>query len=908
MANSVFNLSNLNGTSGFILNGIAAYDNSGRSVSSAGDINGDGIDDLIIGAFAADPNGGNSGQSYVVFGNSTGFSPTLNLSTLNGTNGFAINGIAAYDFSGRSVSSAGDVNGDGIDDLIIGAFAADPNGTSSGQSYVVFGNSTGFSPTLDLSTLNGTNGFILNGIAAFGYSGNSVSSAGDVNGDGIDDLIIGASFASPNGGNSGQSYVVFGNSTGFSPTLDLSTLNGTNGFILNGIAAGDLSGFSVSSAGDVNGDGIDDLIIGAIYADRDFYSGQSYVVFGNSTGFSPTLNLSTLNGTNGFILNGIAAGDISGFSVSSAGDVNSDGIDDLIIGANGADPNGDLSGQSYVVFGNSTGFSQTLNLSTLNGTNGFAINGIAAYDNSGVSVSSAGDVNGDGIDDLIIGASAASPNGSGSGQSYVVFGNSTGFSATLNLSTLNGTNGFILNGIAAYDQSGYSVSSAGDVNGDGIDDLIIGANGADPNGSRSGQSYVVFGNRAAVLDLNGSNGSGIDFSTTFTGTPASIVDSDFTLTDNNTTLAGATITITNLLDGTAESLAATATGNIAASYNATTGTLTLSGTDTVANYRQVLASLTYNNTAPSPNTTNRTIEFVVDDGQAFSNTSAVATTTLAFNLNQPPVAVDDSVSTFFGTPVNIAVSTLLANDTDVNGDPLSITAVGGATNGTAVLNNNGTASNTADDFVSFTPNLLFYGNASFNYTLSDGSLTNTATVTVAVGLNTNGTNFADNLVGTIGNDIINGGNGNDTINGGAGNDSLSGGNGNDVLYGDGLMDGGAGNDTLNGGNGDDTLYGGGGTDYLTGGNGSDLLYGGLSSDILTGNNGNDRFAFAAGEGTDTITDFSDGQDLIGLYNGLSFGQLSFSGSNILVTSTNEILATLTGINTTTLTAADFVTL
>ncbi|MEG4292811.1 Ig-like domain-containing protein [Microcoleus sp. C2C3] len=275
--------------------------------------------------------------------------------------------------------------------------------------------------------------------------------------------------------------------------------------------------------------------------------------------------------------------------------------------------------------------------------------------------------------------------------------------------------------------------------------------------------------------------------------------------------------------------------------------------------------------------------------------------------NQPPVAVDDSASTFFGTPVNIPVSTLLANDTDVDGDPLSITAVSGATNGTAFLNNNGTPSNTADDFVSFTPNLLFFGNGSFNYTLSDGSLTDTATVTVAVGLNLFGTIFPDYLVGTIGNDIINGGNGNDTIYGGAGNDSLSGENGNDILYGDGLMDGGADNDTLTGGNGNDTLKGGGGTDYLSGGNGNDLLYGGLGSDFLTGGNGNDLFAFAAGEGTDTITDFSDGNDYIGLSGGLSFGQLSFSGSNIIITSTNEILATLTGINTTTLTSADFLT-
>ncbi len=756
MANSFFNLSNLNGTNGFILNGIAAYDFSGNSVSSAGDINGDGIDDLIIGASFADPNGDFSGQSYVVFGNSTGFSTTLNLSTLNGTNGFILNGIAARDISGVSVSSAGDINGDGIDDLIIGASSADPNGSNSGQSYVVFGNSTGFSATLNLSTLNGTNGFAINGIAAYDYSGISISSAGDINGDGIDDLIIGAYGASPNGDLSGQSYVVFGNSTGFSQTLDLSTLNGTNGFAINGIAAFDRSGSSVSSAGDVNGDGIDDLIIGANGASPNGdLSGQSYVVFGNSTGFSPTLNLSTLNGTSGFILNGIAAGDQSGNSVSSAGDVNGDGIDDLIIGARAADPNGDYSGQSYVVFGNSTGFSATLNLSTLNGTNGFAINGIAAYDNSGFSVSSAGDVNGDGIDDLIIGARG----GSSSGQSYVVFGNSTGFSPTLNLSTLNGTNGFAINGIAAGDQSGYSVSSAGDVNGDGIDDLIIGAYGASPNGSYSGQSYVVFGNRAAVLDLNGTNGSGIDFSTTFTGTPASIVDSDFTLTDNNATLAGATIAITNLLDGTAESLAATATGNITASYNATTGTLTLSGTDTVANYRQVLASLTYNNTATSPNTANRTIEFVVDDGEAFSNTSAVATTTLAFNVNQPPVAVDDSATTAKNTAVSIQASTLLANDTDPDSNPLSITGVSNATNGSAVLNNNGTPSNTADDFIVFTPTTGFSGNGSFDYTLSDGSLTDIGNVTVAVGTNLSGGNGDDLLNGTAGNDNLTGGTG-----------------------------------------------------------------------------------------------------------------------------------------------------
>src|SRR4028119_572868 len=112
------------------------------------------------------------------------FGPTFNLWDLNGSNGFAINGIAVDDFSGRSVSSAGDVNGDGIDDLIIGAINADPNGiTNAGQSYVVFGSNSGFGAGLDLSTLNGSNGFAINGIGLFDTSGTSVSSAGDVNGD-----------------------------------------------------------------------------------------------------------------------------------------------------------------------------------------------------------------------------------------------------------------------------------------------------------------------------------------------------------------------------------------------------------------------------------------------------------------------------------------------------------------------------------------------------------------------------------------------------------------------------------------------------------------------------------------------------------------------------------------------------
>ncbi|MGD1927883.1 MAG: integrin alpha [Leptolyngbyaceae cyanobacterium] len=139
------------------------------------------------------------------------FGPTVNLADLDGSNGFVINGIDADDQSGYSVSSAGDVNGDGVDDLIIGAVAADPNGNdSAGESYVVFGQRGGFSSSLELSTLDGSNGFVINGIDADDQSGRSVSSAEHGDGDGVDDLIIGANLADPNGNSSGESYVVFG--------------------------------------------------------------------------------------------------------------------------------------------------------------------------------------------------------------------------------------------------------------------------------------------------------------------------------------------------------------------------------------------------------------------------------------------------------------------------------------------------------------------------------------------------------------------------------------------------------------------------------------------------------------------------------------------------------------------------
>ena len=492
---AVVDLSILDRTHGFQINGVEAGDAAGYSVSSAGDVNGDGFDDLLIGAYGASPNGQNSsGATYVVFGKRSGFSTAIDLAALDGSNGFQISGELEEDYSGRSVSGAGDVNGDGFDDIIIGAKGADPGGNdSSGVSYVVFGKA-GFAPHLDLSTLNGTNGFKIIGEAAHDYSGSSVSRAGDVNGDGFDDLLIGAPGANGKSGTSaGATYVIFGKAHEFAAAFDLSGLNGANGFKIVGNAAYDYSGSAVSAAGDVNGDGIDDLLIGAYGVDSNGNSsGTTYVVFGKKGGFPVTLNARALNGNNGFAIIGETSGDSAGASVRGAGDVNGDGFDDLLIGAYGADDNGNYSGAAYVVFGKAAGFAGALDLSTLNGSNGFKIVGETAGDVAGISVSGAGDVNGDGFDDLLIGAYGAQPNGPSSGSAYVVFGKAAPFSNILNLSTLDGFNGFKINGAAAGDNFGISVSRAGDVNHDGFDDLLIGASGA-PHGDSIGAAYVILG-------------------------------------------------------------------------------------------------------------------------------------------------------------------------------------------------------------------------------------------------------------------------------------------------------------------------------------------------------------------------------------------------------------------------------
>lgn len=446
--------------------GISTSDFSGAFVAGAGDVNGDGYDDMLIGAYGTNSE---AGETYLFHGSAV-LAGTVSVGSADAS----FQGLTIADKSGKSLSGAGDVNGDSYADILIGALHAEPGGNiRAGDTYLILGRQNAWTGS-GYSELSGTracstSGAIFKGAAASDISGASVSNAGDVNGDGFDDILIGAAGANSE---AGDTYLYYGR-----PGCDaLVALAFEPDAVFKGIAAGDYSGASVSGAGDVNGDGYDDILVGAYRANSS--TGETYLIYGNAD-LSGELSLSSADVT----FAGIDADDYSGWSISTAGDVNKDGYDDILIGAYGADPGGALTaGETYLIYG-SANLTGAISLNSADVT--FA--GIVASDESGYAISGAGDVNGDGYDDICIGAFGAN---SEAGETYLIYGSTT-LTGTMSVSSADA----IFTGIAAVDRSGAQVSGAGDINGDGYDDILIGAYGA---GSGAGATYVIHG--SAHLD------------------------------------------------------------------------------------------------------------------------------------------------------------------------------------------------------------------------------------------------------------------------------------------------------------------------------------------------------------------------------------------------------------------------
>ncbi|MDF1665113.1 MAG: Calx-beta domain-containing protein, partial [Planctomycetota bacterium] len=312
----------------------------------------------------------------------------------------------------------------------------------------------------------------------------------DFNGDGLPDTISGAPEARVNGeANVGKVYIVFGTTTP-NASLDLATLNSNEGVSIVGAATGSLTGGSVSGIGDFNGDGISDAIIGS----SDLNS--AYILYGSRTPFTAVVELASLTPSQGLVITGQTVE-----SVAGAGDFNGDGLADVLLGIPSASPFGlNRAGLTYLVFGTRTQFQAPFSLANLAPNRGAIFVGSGANSTSGRSVASAGDFNRDGLADFLIGADGATTNGNlSSGRTYVIYGTQTPFATFVQLSQLQATQGVIINGAVAGQRIGFSVSKAGDFNGDNLPDIIIGAQAASPNGNnQAGTAIIVFGSQTPM--------------------------------------------------------------------------------------------------------------------------------------------------------------------------------------------------------------------------------------------------------------------------------------------------------------------------------------------------------------------------------------------------------------------------
>jgi FG-GAP repeat len=436
--------------------------NLGVSVATAGDVNGDGYNDVIVGAPLFDSTLTNEGAAFIYLGTATGLSTT---------HAWAAYGRKANAKFGNCVSSAGDVNGDGYSDVIISAPDYDGTaGVKSGKVNIYFGSSSIATTT---PVIGAAPGWAKEGLAANEGFGNSVSCAGDVNLDGYSDIIIGASLYTGTitaEAGEGGAFVFYGGLTGPGLTANWRT---------EGNQVNAHYGKSVASAGDVNGDGFCDVIIGAPDYDQGFTdNGKAYVYYGAFTGLSTSA---------AWTFTGTKANAYFGCSVACTGDVNADAFSDVIIGSYGYTPAATAMGRVQVFQGSAAG---------LNASANFTVDGTQTGSQLGFSVSSAGDVNGDGYSDILVGANLMSAGTAGQGRVYGYYGSRTGLSTTGSWTAFGKTpNTPVMN-------FGTSVAPAGDVNGDGYSDIIIGAPLGQNGQVGEGFGRVFYGNEKQNLRNN----------------------------------------------------------------------------------------------------------------------------------------------------------------------------------------------------------------------------------------------------------------------------------------------------------------------------------------------------------------------------------------------------------------------
>ncbi len=432
-------------------------DYAGQAVAGVGDINGDGFDDFLVGAYNHGDGTQRHGEVYLFYGNATGWK--MDMSVTDADASFVGNPGSG---AGISLADAGDVNGDGYSDFLIGA---------RGAAHLFLGKASGWS--MDTSVWEADATFF--GEDPNDYAGYVVG-VGDVNRDGLDDFMIGARDNDEWGRAAGQVYLILGKRYGWSNNTSLS--NADASYYSGGVqdhlhmAAG---------AGDVNGDGYDDFLIAnpqRISIPHDV--GRTYLIFGRSSGWSMDVNLSSVDTS--FIGSNISWG--IGTSIDGAGDVNADGYDDILISRTGTVGDRRRVGQTFLILGKATGWTKDMNISQA----GPYFVGEEESDESGSKVAGVGDFNGDGFDDFLISARSSQEAGYYRGQVYLIYGRAKGWPTETNLSKANAS--FL--GEGDSDNLGWAIDGAGDVNGDELDDIVLGCGQNDEGGKDVGQSYLIF--------------------------------------------------------------------------------------------------------------------------------------------------------------------------------------------------------------------------------------------------------------------------------------------------------------------------------------------------------------------------------------------------------------------------------